>query len=36
LSDETPAEEMVNVGTEEADMEQREAAADQEATADQS
>ncbi len=34
LSNETPAEEMVNVGNEEADMEQREAAADQEATTD--
>jgi hypothetical protein len=32
--EETPAEEMVNVGNEEADMEQREAAADQEAMAD--
>ena len=32
--EETPAEEMVNVGNEEADMEQRDAAADQEATAD--
>lgn len=34
LSNETPAEEMVNVGSEEADMEQREAAADQEAMTD--
>jgi len=34
LIDVTPAEEMVNVGNEEADMEQREAAADQEASAD--
>ncbi len=34
LSNDTPAEKMVNVGNEEADMEQREAAADQEATSD--
>lgn len=34
LSNDTPAEKMVNVGSEEADMEQREAAADQEAMTD--
>lgn len=34
ISNDTPAEAMVNVGNEEADMEQREAAADQESTTD--